>query len=160
MPPLLQRPRCTRLSPLAHPYTVQIPYARVNQYFHSSIPSTGKLWNSLPLSVFPPAYDLDVFKRGVSRHLVNSLWASFWISFSLLWRQRESGIFFPFLFYALDAASFSRKKKKKKKNGAGSIEDAPSSAPQPSMEERRPSTSVAVKEERVITISEGSSDLM
>ena len=72
MPPLLQRPRRTRLSTLAHPYTVQIPYARVNQYFHSFIPSTGKLWNSLPLSVFPPAYDLDAFKRGVSRHLLNS----------------------------------------------------------------------------------------
>ncbi len=32
----------------------------------SSSPSTGRLWSRLPLSVFPTAYDLDSFKRGVS----------------------------------------------------------------------------------------------
>ena len=32
---------------------------------------TGKLWNSLSLSVFPPAYDLNSCKRGVSRHLLH-----------------------------------------------------------------------------------------
>ena len=69
MPPPLLRPRCTRLSTYSHPYSVQLPYARVNQYLHSFIPSTGKLWNSLPDSVFPPSYDLDFFKRGVSGHL-------------------------------------------------------------------------------------------
>ena len=69
MPPPLPRPRCTRLSTSSHPYSVHLPNARVNQYLHSFIPYTGKLWNSLPLSVFPPAYDLNSFKRGVSRHL-------------------------------------------------------------------------------------------
>ena len=69
MPPLLMRPRCTRLSTYSHPYSVQIPYARVNQYLHSFFVSTGKLWNSLPASVFPPSYDLNFFKREVSRHL-------------------------------------------------------------------------------------------
>ncbi|ORD92879.1 hypothetical protein ECANGB1_2401, partial [Enterospora canceri] len=71
MPPPLPRPRCTRLSTSSHPYSVHLPNARVNQYLHSFIPYTGKLWNSLPLSVFPPAYDLNSFKRGVSRHLSN-----------------------------------------------------------------------------------------
>merc|ERR1711980_11675 len=73
MPPPLPRPRCTRLSTLSHSYAVQTPNARVNQYLHSFIPSTGKLWNSLPWSVFPPSYDLNAFKRGVSRHLSNSI---------------------------------------------------------------------------------------
>merc|ERR1712035_213996 len=68
----LPRPRRTRLSTLSHPYAVQPPNARVNQYLHSFISSTGKLWNSLPLSVFPPSYDLNSFKREVSRHLSNS----------------------------------------------------------------------------------------
>ena len=71
MPPLLPRPRNTRLSSHAHPYTVQTPFARVNQYLQSFLPSTGKLWNRLPASVFPPDYDLNAFKRGVSRHLCN-----------------------------------------------------------------------------------------
>ena len=69
MPPLLRRPRRTRHSTHSHPYSVQLPYARVNQYLHSFIPSTGRLWNSLPKSIFPPAYNLSTFKRRVSGHL-------------------------------------------------------------------------------------------
>ncbi|MPC44350.1 hypothetical protein E2C01_038023 [Portunus trituberculatus] len=52
-PPLLLRPCCTRLSFSFHPYSVQLPNARVNQYFQSFITFAGKLWNSLPASVFP-----------------------------------------------------------------------------------------------------------
>ncbi len=69
MPPPLPRPRCIRLSSQAHPFTVQIPYTRVKQHLQSFIPVTGKLWNSLSLSVFPPSYDFNLFKRGVSRYL-------------------------------------------------------------------------------------------
>ena len=69
MPPPLRRPRCTRLSTYSHPFSVQPSNARINQCLHSFIPFTGKLWNSLPDSVFPPTYDLQSFKRGVSRHL-------------------------------------------------------------------------------------------
>ena len=59
--PLLQ-PHCTRLSTSSHPYSVHLPNARVNQHLHSFIPYTGKLWNFLPLSVFPPACALNSFK--------------------------------------------------------------------------------------------------
>ena len=69
MPYPLPRPHCTRLSTSFHPYSVHLPNARVNQYLHSFIPYTGKLCNSFPLSVFPPAHDFNSFKRGVSRHL-------------------------------------------------------------------------------------------
>ncbi len=68
MPPLLPRPRCTRLSSQAHPFTVQIPYVRVDQHLYSFITVTGKLWNSLSLFVFPPTFDLNSFKSGLSRH--------------------------------------------------------------------------------------------
>ena len=71
MPPLLPRPRRTRLSTLSHPYSFHLTNSRVNQHLHSFIPFTGKLWNSLPDSVFPASYDLNYFKRGVSRHLQN-----------------------------------------------------------------------------------------
>ena len=69
MPSPLPWPHCTKLSTSSHPYSVHLPNATVNQYLHSFIPYTGKLWNSIPMSVFPPAYDLNSFKRGVSRHL-------------------------------------------------------------------------------------------
>ena len=62
-------PRRTRFSTHSHPYSVHPFYSRVNQYLHSFFPSTGKLWNSQPESVFPPSYDVNSFKRGVSRHL-------------------------------------------------------------------------------------------
>ena len=62
MPPPLPRPHCTRLSTSPHPYSVHFPNAIVNQYLHSFIPYTGKLWNSLPRSVFPPVCDLNSFK--------------------------------------------------------------------------------------------------
>merc|ERR1711914_50591 len=68
VPPLLRRPRYTRLSVTSHPFSVEIPLTRVNQYNHSFFPFTGRLWNSLPSDLFPPAYDLDSFKKGVSRH--------------------------------------------------------------------------------------------
>ena len=66
IPSPLPRARCTRLSTSSHPYSVHLPNASI---FHFFIPYTGKIWNSLPLSVFPPAYDLKSLKRGVSRHL-------------------------------------------------------------------------------------------
>ena len=69
MSPSLPRPRCTRFSTSSHPYSVHLSNVRVNQYLHFFIPYTGKLWNYLFLSVFPPTYDLNFFKRGVSKHL-------------------------------------------------------------------------------------------
>ena len=68
-PSALLRPFCTKLSTYSHPYYVHLINARINQYLHSFIPSTGKLWNSLPFSIFPPSYNLNSFKREVSRHL-------------------------------------------------------------------------------------------
>merc|ERR1712035_143430 len=47
---------------LSYPFSVQLSNARVNQHLHSFIPFTGKLWDSLPESLFPPAYDLHSFK--------------------------------------------------------------------------------------------------
>ncbi len=69
MPPLLPLPRCTRLATDAPSHTIQIPYARVNQYLYSFIPFPSQLWNRLPRSVFPPSYDFQLFKRGESGHL-------------------------------------------------------------------------------------------
>ncbi len=74
MPPLLPRPRFTRLSSKVHPYTVQIPYTRVNQHLQPFIPVTGKLWNSFPLTLLPPTYDLNFLNgecQGISEFVIN-----------------------------------------------------------------------------------------
>ena len=72
MPPLLARPRCTRITSSSHPFCVHLSNARVNLYSQSFIPFSGKFWNALPASVFPPPYDLNYFKKEVSRHLSHS----------------------------------------------------------------------------------------
>ena len=69
MPPPLPWPRCTRLSTSSQPYFVHLPNARINQYLHSFISYAGKFWKSIHLYVFSPAYGLNSFKRGVSRHI-------------------------------------------------------------------------------------------
>ncbi len=69
MSPLLLRPRCNYLASAAPTYSIPIPRVRVNRYSQCFIPFTGKLWNSLPLYIFPSSFDLDSFKRGVSKHL-------------------------------------------------------------------------------------------
>ena len=78
VPLLLPRPRCTRLASSFHSYSVHLPNARVNQYSQSFIPFSGKLCNFPPVSVFLPAYDLNCFKREVSRHLSHSSFG-YWI---------------------------------------------------------------------------------
>lgn len=61
-PDPLPRPRCVRLSTLAQPYFIQIPYAEPNQHVYSFISPIVKLWSSLPSDVFPSADDLNTFK--------------------------------------------------------------------------------------------------
>ena len=55
MPLLVLRPRCTRLASSSHSYSIHLSNARVN-HSQSFFPFSGKLWNSLPASLFPPAY--------------------------------------------------------------------------------------------------------
>lgn len=70
----LPRPRCTTPSTHSHPYSAPLlttSTARLTQPFHPFIYFTGKLWKSLPVSVFPSSHDCNSFKRGVSRHVQN-----------------------------------------------------------------------------------------
>ncbi|KAL7641250.1 UNVERIFIED_CONTAM: hypothetical protein RMT77_008388 [Armadillidium vulgare] len=69
IPPPLRRARTTLLSTQSHPFSVQLSDPRLNRYAHSYMYSTGKVWNTLPLSVFPTSFDLHTFKRRVSGHV-------------------------------------------------------------------------------------------
>ncbi|KAL7630134.1 UNVERIFIED_CONTAM: hypothetical protein RMT77_019727 [Armadillidium vulgare] len=66
IPSPLRRARATRLSTQSHPFSVQLSDPRLYRYAHSYMYSTGKVWNTLPLSVFPTSFDLHTFKRRVS----------------------------------------------------------------------------------------------
>ena len=80
------------------------PNARVNQYLHSFIPYTGKLWNS-PLFVFPPAYDLNSF-------IVN--WTALpclYFSFTGSGDKRDF-FFLYFIYFSLSQYPFNVKKKR------------------------------------------------
>ncbi|KAL7639757.1 UNVERIFIED_CONTAM: hypothetical protein RMT77_009167 [Armadillidium vulgare] len=69
IPPPLRRARATRLSTQSHPFSVQLSDPRLNRFAQSYMYSTGKVWNTLPLSVFPTSFDLHTFKRRVSGHV-------------------------------------------------------------------------------------------
>src|SRR6201990_1628433 len=53
IPLQFRRARATRLSTHSHPFSVQLSDPRLNSYAQSYIYSTGKVWNTLPSSVFP-----------------------------------------------------------------------------------------------------------
>ena len=69
VPPPLRRPRSTRQALASHKYCVELGNPRLGCYSGSFFPSTSRLWNSLPESIFPSHYNLSQFKRRVCQHL-------------------------------------------------------------------------------------------
>ena len=68
IPPPMVRPRSTQQATFAHNYCVELSNARINRFSDGSFPSTSRLWNSLPSSVFPACFNLPSFKRQVYHH--------------------------------------------------------------------------------------------
>ncbi|KAL7648516.1 UNVERIFIED_CONTAM: hypothetical protein RMT77_000422 [Armadillidium vulgare] len=71
VPPPLRRPRRTRGAMSAHQFCVDIGNSRLFRCGASFFPATSVLWNSLPSSVFPSAFNLNFFKACVCAHLRN-----------------------------------------------------------------------------------------
>jgi len=61
----------TRGASSSHDHCVRVPRARIERYQRSFFPYVSALWNSLPSTVFPAGYNLQVFKRNVFLHLRN-----------------------------------------------------------------------------------------
>ena len=114
MPPPLPRPRCTRLSTSSHPYSVHLPDAIVNQYFHPFISYIGKLWNSVPLSFSTCLWLKLVQKRSVktSLMLTGPPPIAFFLLLSFLQDLATSRIFVCIVFlFSLNQYPFDVKKK-------------------------------------------------
>merc|ERR1711980_17473 len=69
IPPPLPRPRSTRQAISSHSYCVRLSNERISRHSQSFIPTTSRVWNSLPQSVFPDSFNISMFKRRVCQHL-------------------------------------------------------------------------------------------
>ena len=86
--PPIHHPHCTKLS-IMSPYYGHLSDARVDQHLYSFIPYTGKLWNSLTMSIFPPSCDLNFLKRSIETSLI-PIWTftpCLYFSYCPLYRQ-------------------------------------------------------------------------
>ena len=109
------RPRCTRLS-ASHPYSVHLSNVRVNQYLHSFIPYTGKLWNSLPLFFhLPMTWILSKEEYQDTSNAKLDLHALLlFLLLSSLQGLATSGIFLMYFSCPLASTLVMKKRKKKK----------------------------------------------
>ena len=109
----------------AHNYCVELSNARINRFSDGFFPSTSRLWNSLPFSVFPAFFNLPSFKRHVYHHLRDQM-AQFFSSPFLDILQNCFILFITFLLLFLRDADLRKgtlfpfcipihEKKKKKK---------------------------------------------
>ena len=53
-----------------HDFSVAIPRCYKDVYVNSFFPRTARLWNSLPIKLFPLTYDLSHFKSRTNRHIL------------------------------------------------------------------------------------------
>ena len=65
--------RTSRRTAGYHPYLVAVPPIRTKRFQASFIMRTAKEWNSLPASVFPNAFNPNLFKVRVNRLLLGKL---------------------------------------------------------------------------------------
>ena len=65
IPPPMAQSHSTQQASFSNNYCVELPNARIDQFSDGFFPSTSRLWNSLPSSVFPASLNLSFFKRQV-----------------------------------------------------------------------------------------------
>jgi len=69
LPPTKVWPRHSRLAASSHQFCVEVGNSRIVRSGASFFPSTAKLWNSIPASVFPSSYNLSSFKSRIYKYL-------------------------------------------------------------------------------------------
>ena len=69
IPPKALFTRNTLFSNAQHPFAVKLDKNRTSAFANSFIPMTPRYWNSLPATVFPATYNLQLLKTRIHRHL-------------------------------------------------------------------------------------------
>ena len=69
IPPNALFTRNTRFSNAQHPFAVKLDKSRTSAFANSFIPLTSRDWNSLPATIFPATYNLQLFKTRIHRYL-------------------------------------------------------------------------------------------
>ena len=69
IPPKTLFVRNTRFSNAQHPSAAKLDKNRTSAFANSFIPMTTRDWNSLPATVFPTTYSLQLFKTHIHRYL-------------------------------------------------------------------------------------------
>ena len=72
VPLAFSRGRSTFYSDRLHDFSVAIPICYKDVYVNSFFPCTARLWNFLPIELFPLTYDLSGFKSRINRHLLTA----------------------------------------------------------------------------------------
>ena len=79
IPPPMARSSSTCQATFAHNYCVELSNARINRFSDGFFPSSSRLWNSLPSTVFPASFNLPSFKRQVYHHLRDQMACFFFL---------------------------------------------------------------------------------
>ena len=69
IPPNALFTRNTRFSNAQHPFAVKLDKSRTSAFANSFIPMISRDWNSLPATIFPATYNLQLFKTRIHRYL-------------------------------------------------------------------------------------------
>ena len=90
IPPKALFTRNTRFSNAKHPFAVKLDNNRTSAFANSVIPITLRDGNSLPATVFPATYNLQLFKTRTHRYL--QLLPSPWIPSPSSFRDRGANL--------------------------------------------------------------------
>ena len=71
IPPPRITTRATRSTTLIHPFEVDVKTMRTWHFHDSFFCLTARLWNDLPVSVFPPQFNPVLFKTNINRHFLS-----------------------------------------------------------------------------------------
>jgi hypothetical protein len=73
LPPAAPRRRPSRANARLHPFALEPVMCRIERHKQSFIPSATIIWNGVPFEVFPPVYNIKLFKSQLNAFLLTQI---------------------------------------------------------------------------------------